>query len=120
MAETSQMPKSIHSGIDTSAVGESLLQHYNMGITNPWFELGVSEQETYNRRQLPWAGNNYTVSEGGNVSGPNVEALPDSLTDQWENLAEASRDISDGEGAYGDLETLYDEFLTEVGDRLEN
>jgi hypothetical protein len=112
------MPMSIHSGIDTEAVGEALLQHYNMGIKNPWYEIGVSEQETYNRRRLPWSGKSYSVAEGGSVSGPNVEQLPEGLTDQWANLAEASRKVSDGEGAYGDLETLYDEFLLEVGDRL--
>jgi hypothetical protein len=120
MVETSQMPKSLHSGIDTDAVGEALLQHYNMGITNPWFEIGVSQQETYNRRRLPWSGKSYSVSQDGNVSGPNVEQLPEALTDQWENLADASRDISNGEGSYGDLETLYDEFLLKVGDRLSN
>ena len=112
------MPRSIHSGINTEAVGEALLQHYNMGIKNPWYELGVSEQETYNRRRLPWSGKRYEVDEGGNVSGPNVEQLPEELTDQWANLAEASRKVSEGEGAYGDLETLYDEFLMEVGKRL--
>jgi len=46
------------------------------------------------------------------------DSLPDGLTDQWANLAEASRDVSEGEGAYGDLETLYDEFLGEIGTRL--
>jgi len=112
------MPRSIHSGIDTEAVGEALLQHYNMGIKNPWYEIGVSEQETYNRRKLPWSGKIYKVDEGGNVSGPNAEQVPEKLKAQWKNLAEASRAVSDGEGAYGDLETLYEDFLLEVGSRL--
>lgn len=120
MAETQQMPTSIHSGISVDAVGEALLQHYNMGIANPWYEEGLSDQETYNRRRLPWAAKNYTVTENGEVMGPNADELPEGLTDNWVNLAEASRDIMEGEGAYGDLQSLYDEALTDIGDRLSN
>ena len=120
MVETAQMPRSIHSNISTDAVGESLLRHYNMGITNPWYELGVSDQETYNRRRLPWSGRRYKVAEDGTVSGPNVDELPENLVENWQNLAEASRAVMAGEGAYGDLETLYDEALTEIGSRLSN
>lgn len=118
MAQTSSMPKSIHGDIPMEAVGESLLMHYNVGIRNPWFDLGLSDQETYNRRKLPWAGKSYSVDEAGNVSGPNAESIPEGLKQQWTNLAEASRAVAQGEGAYGDLETLYDEFLLEVGNRL--
>lgn len=111
------MPKSIHADISVDAVGEALLQHYNMGITNPWFELGYSDQETYNRRKLPWAGKSYTVSQDGSVSGPNAEQIPENLKQQWRNLAETSRQVLEGQ-TFGDLETLYEEGLLEVGSRL--
>lgn len=117
MVQTSQMPKSIQSDIPVEAVGEALLQHYNVGITNPWYELGLSEQETYNRRKLPWADNNYSVSSGGNVSGPNASEIPEGLKQQWRNLARASRNLLQGQN-FGDLQTMYDEGLTEVGDAL--
>jgi len=120
MATTEQMPKSVHSGISTEAVGEHLLQHYNMGIKNPWYDEGYSDQETYNRRKLPWAGKSYTVTEDGELMGPNTEELKDGLTDNWVNLAEASRDIMQGEGAYGDLESLYEGPLADIGSRLSN
>lgn len=113
MAETSQMPKSIQSDIGVDAVGEALLQHYNMGITNPWFEAGYSDQETYNRRMLPWSGKNYTVGEDGTVSGPNAESIPEGLKEQWANLASAARDVLQGE-EFDDLTDLYENGLMEM------
>lgn len=119
MVETAQMPKSIQSDIPVDAVGEALLQHYNVGITNPWYELGISDQETYNRRKLPWAGKNYSVSDDGNVSGPNAAELPENLKENWRNLAQASRSILGGtEGQWSGLQEMYDEALLEIGERL--
>lgn len=117
MARTSEMPRSVHSHISVDAVGEALLKHYT-SAHNPWFDIGLSDQETYFRRRLPWAGKSYSVSENGNVSGPNAEALPENLKDNWRNLASAARSVTTGPGSYGDLETLHEDFLTEIGDRL--
>lgn len=117
MVETAQMPKSIQSDIPVDAIGEALLQHYNVGITNPWFEAGYSDQETYNRRKLPWAGKTYNVDEDGNVSGTNVDELPSGLTDQWSDLADAARSVLKGND-YDNLEDLYERGLTEVGSQL--
>lgn len=114
------MPRSIQSDIPMDAVGEALLKHYNVGIRNPWFEIGVSDQETYNRRKLPWAGKNYSVSADGNVSGPNVDQLHPNLVQKWISLANASRDFLDGtEGDWDGLEDMYDNVLTDdLGDSL--
>lgn len=117
MVETAAMPKSIHSDISVDAVGEALLQHYNVGIKNPWFEIGRSDQETYNRRKLPWAGKSYSVDRNGNVSGPNVEELPDGLTQQWAALASAARQVLEG-NEYGDLDTLFEEGLSQIGSAM--
>lgn len=95
------------------AVGEALLQHYNVGISNPWYEAGLSDQETYNRRKLPWAGKNYSVDGDGNVSGPNAESLPDGLVASWNALAvEAQSTVADSDG-YEGLQDMYDT-LTEI------
>lgn len=111
------MPKSIQSDISVDAVGEALLQHYNVGITNPWFEAGYSDQETYNRRMLPWSGKSYTVDTAtGTVSGPNAGEIPDGLKEQWVNLANAAQDVLGG-NTYDNLDELYDA-LTEVGAQL--
>jgi len=112
MVQTSQMPRSLQSDIPMEAVGEALLQHYNVGITNPWFEAGYSDQETYNRRRLPWAGNRYTVDENGDVSGPNAESLPDNLKQAWVNLAEEARSVLEGE-TFEDMDDHF-ETLSEI------
>jgi hypothetical protein len=116
MAQTSQMPKSVQSDIAMEAVGEALLQHYNVGITNPWFEIGRSDQETYNRRKLPWAGKSYTV-EGGTVSGPNSEDIPEGMKSAWEDMAEAASSELEGNN-YKNLEALFQQGLADVADEL--
>jgi len=112
--QTSEMPTSIHGGISVDAVGEALLKHYNVGIKNPWFEIGLSDQETYNRRKLPWAGKSYTIDESGEISG-DADGAPDGLVTQWEAFAEESRATIARPGEpgekYGDLETFYEEGL---------
>jgi hypothetical protein len=117
MAQTKAMPKSIQSDIPMEAVGEALLQHYNVGISNPWFEIGRSDQETYNRRKLPWAGKNYTVDENGNVSGPNVESLPENLVNSWGRLADSARANLRGE-RYENLEAFFQQGLADVAEDL--
>jgi len=98
MVQTTSMPKSVQSDIPMEAVGEALLQHYNVGITNPWFEAGYSDQETYNRRKLPWAGKSYNVSADGSVSGTNIENIPAGLIASWKALAsEADAVLNDEE-----------------------
>jgi hypothetical protein len=116
MVQTSQMPKSVQSDISMEAVGEALLQHYNVGITNPWFEIGRSDQETYNRRKLPWAGKTYTV-EGGTVSGPNSDEIPEGLKSSWKAMAEAASSELEGNN-YKNLEALFQQGLADVADEL--
>lgn len=111
------MPKSVQSDIPMDAVGEALLQHYNVGISNPWFEIGRSDQETYNRRRLPWSGKNYSVDENGNVSGPNADEIPENLQESWGRLAEAARTHLRGNN-YENLEALFQQGLSEVADDL--
>jgi hypothetical protein len=117
MPRTEAMPKAIQSDIPMDAVGEALLQHYNVGITNPWFEIGRSDQETYNRRKLPWAGKSYSVDENGNVSGPNAEEIPENLKAQWASLSEAAKDVMGGE-SYANLEAMFQQGLQEVGEQV--
>lgn len=119
MARTESMPKSIQSDVPVTAVGEALLQHYNVGITNPWYEAGHSDQETYNRRQLAWAGNSYTVDAGNeSVSGPNVEELDSNLTNQWIELASAAEDNLAGE-RYENLDAMFKQGLMDMREDLE-
>lgn len=117
MVDTAQMPMSIQSDISVDAVGEALLQHYNVGIENPWYAAGYSDQETYNRRMLPWSGKKYKVDENGHVSGPNAEALPEDLKEQWASLAQSARDYLDGE-EFDDLKDLYENGLSKVAEDL--
>lgn len=117
MPRTESMPKAIQSDIPMDAVGEALLQHYNVGITNPWFKIGRSDQETYNRRKLPWAGKSYSVDENGNVSGPNAEEIPENMKAQWASLADAATSVMEGEN-YANLEAMFQQGLQEVGERI--
>jgi hypothetical protein len=119
MARTAEMPKAIQSDIPMDAVGEALLQHYNVGIQNPWFEIGRSDQETYNRRKLPWAGKSYTVSEDGSVSGPNTSEIPEGLLDSWQRLADAARSEMEGE-RYENLEAMFQQGLQAVGEAVQD
>lgn len=112
MVETSAMPKAVQSDIPMDAVGEALLMHYNVGIKNPWYEAGLSDQETYNRRKLPWAGKNYSVDGNGNVSGPNADSLPQGLVASWNALASEAQSVLEGE-SFDSLQDQYDT-LTEV------
>lgn len=96
------------------AIGEALLKHYNVGITNPWFEVGKSEKETYNRRKLPWAGKEFTVdTDNDSVAGPGADSLPDNLAQQWLNFAEEAESTLDGE-EYDGLVDMYENGLTEM------
>lgn len=104
------MPASIHSDISVDAVGEALLQHYNVGIRNPWFDIGRSDQETYNRKKLPWAGKRYSV-DGNTVSGPNADSLPDGLTQQWQDFASEVQSVHAGNN-YDGLEDMYQTLVT--------
>lgn len=118
MAQVTDFPKSIHSDVDPAAIGEVLARFYNVGITNPWFEAGLSDQETYNRRRLPWSGFDYSVdTDTGNVSGPNIENVPESLQERWVRLAEESQENGAGE-FYADLQELKEERLDVIGAEL--
>lgn len=96
------------------AVGEALLKHYNVGITNPWFEAGLSDQETYNRRKLPWAGKSYTVDDSGSLVG-DASDVPDGLVDQWEAFAQESRRVLGDNYQNGqDLEGFFENGLANM------
>lgn len=119
MAQTSEMPKGVHGDIGVEAVGEALLKHYKVGITNPWYEIGRSEQETYNRRRLPWSGNNYSVNtDNETVTGPNMDQVPSNIQDQWIEMAKAAENNLEGE-RFKNLEALHQQGLEDVGDVLE-
>ncbi len=106
------MPLGIQSDIPMDAVGEALLQHYNVGIQNPWYEAGYSDQQTYNRRKLPWAGKSYTVNEDGELVGDNPE-ISDAMANVWSQLAQQARDVLKG-NEYDNLTDLYENGLAEI------
>lgn len=117
--QASEFPKSIHSSIQPEAIGAVLAKHYNVGVTNPWFEAGLSDQPTYTRRRLPWSGYSYTADpDTGRVSGPNADQIPAGLKQVWLNMAAASKNTGVGE-VYADLEELKEERLDEIGSKLE-
>lgn len=106
------MPKSIHSDISPEAVGEALLQHYNVGIQNPWHRVGLSDQETYNRRKLPWSGKEFEVRRGEvvGITG-DVSEVPDNLQQMWLNFAAEATDKING--PYDGLKDLHED-LTDM------
>lgn len=79
----------------SSAPAESILssidpRDVNVGIKNPWFDEGLSDQEYYNRKALPWEGAAYAVV-GGNivkVAGRPGAATGEEIESQYPNLAE--------------------------------
>lgn len=106
------MPLSVQSDIPMDAVGEALLQHYNVGITNPWYEAGYSDQQTYNRRKLPWAGKSYTINDSGELVGDNPE-ISDAMANVWSQLAQSARNVLGGQ-EFDNLEDLYENGLAEI------
>ena len=96
--------ESILSGIDPRDV--------NVGIKNPWFEDGLSDQEFYNRKALPWEGAAYTIAGGSVVKvagrpdaadGSEIESQYPNLAEVWNRFARAQQDRQANPGSISAL-----------------
>jgi len=96
--------EAILSGIDPRDV--------NVGIKNPWFDEGLSDQEFYNRKALPWEGAAYAVQGGtivkvagrpGAASGSEIESQYPNLAEVWSRFAAAQGDRQSNPGSISAL-----------------
>lgn len=89
----------------SSAPPSALLQQVdprdvNVGIKNPYYEKGHSDQEYYNRKALPWEGAAYSIAGGSVVqvagrseaaSGTKIEQNHPNLAEVWQRFARAQQ-----------------------------
>lgn len=90
-------------------------RNINVGIKNPAYEAGQSDQEFYNRKALPWEGAAYAVSPtsgdiikvGGRpdaASGPEIQSDYPNLAEVWARFAAAQQNRDPNPGS---LTALY-------------
>jgi len=73
----------------------------NVGIDNPYYAAGESDQETYNRHALPWEGAAYAVTGTGEIikvagregaaSGNEIMNSHGNLSEVWTRFAAAQQ-----------------------------
>ena len=109
--------ESILSGIDPRDV--------NVGIKNPWFEEGLSDQEFYNRKALPWEGAAYTIAGGSVVKvagrpdaadGSEIESQYPNLAEVWNRFARAQQDRQANPGSISALVNDMRRVADQIGD----
>lgn len=101
---TSVEPEALLAGIDP--------RNINIGIENPYYDEGYSDQETYNRKALPWEGAAYVVA-GGSITkiggrpdaleGPELERQYPNLAEVWNRFARAQDDRQSNPGSINAL-----------------
>lgn len=109
--------EAILSGIDPRDV--------NIGIKNPWFEEGLSDQEYYNRSALPWEGAAYAIAGGsvvkvagrpGAADGDEIESQYPNLAEVWNRFARAQQDRQDNPGSISALVNDQRRVADQIGD----
>jgi len=99
----------------SSADPSAILSHQDIdprdihvGIDNPYAEAGYSDQETYNRKALPWEGAAYTIVGGsivkvagrsGAKDGDQIERSYPNLAQVWNRFARAQQDRDSNPGS---------------------
>lgn len=114
---TSAPAEVILSGIDPRDV--------NVGIKNPWFEEGLSDQEYYNRKALPWEGAAYAIAGGsivkvagrpGAADGAQIEQMYPNLAEVWNRFARAQQDRQSNPGSISALVNDMRRVADQIGD----
>ena len=114
----------------SSAPAESVLsgidpRNVNVGIKNPWFEEGLSDQEFYNRKALPWEGAAYAVAGGTIVKvagrpdaadGDEIESQYPNLAEVWNRFARAQQDRQSDPGSISALVNDMRRVANQIGD----
>jgi hypothetical protein len=114
----------------SSAPAEAILssidpRDVNVGIKNPAYEDGLSDQEFYNRKALPWEGAAYAVAGGtivkvagrsGAASGPEIEQQYPNLAEVWQRFAAAQQDRQANPGSLSALINDQRRVANQIGD----
>jgi len=114
----------------SSAPAETVLngidpRDVNVGIKNPWYDEGLSDQEFYNRKALPWEGAAYAVAGGtivkvagrsGAASGPEIEQQYPNLAEVWQRFAAAQQDRQANPGSLSALINDQRRVANQIGD----
>lgn len=83
-------------------------RNVNVGIENPYYDAGFSDQETYNRKALPWEGAAYTFVNGSLVkvagradadTGSELETRYPNLVEVWNRFADAQQQRDSNPGS---------------------
>ena len=89
-------------------------RNIHVGIKNPAYDEGASDQEFYNRKALPWEGAAYAVDPGtGSIvqvagrpdaaSGPDIENKYEGLAEVWTRFAAAQQNRDPNPGSLSQL-----------------
>lgn len=114
----------------SSAPAETVLngidpRDVNVGIKNPWYDEGLSDQEYYNRKALPWEGAAYAVAGGtivkvagraGAADGNEIEQQYPNLAEVWQRFASAQRDRQANPGSISALVNDQRRVAQQIGD----
>ena len=114
----------------SSAPAETVLngidpRDVNVGIKNPWYDEGLSDQEYYNRKALPWEGAAYAISGGtivkvagraGAADGDQIESQYPNLAEVWQRFASAQQDRQANPGSISALVNDQRRVAQQIGD----
>lgn len=102
------------SSVDPGAILSTIdPRNVNVGIDNPYYATGDSNQETYNRHALPWEGAAYAVTGTGEIikvagredaaSGNEIMNSYGNLSEVWTRFAAAQQARDPNPGSIGAL-----------------
>lgn len=100
-------------------------RNVHVGIKNPYYEAGYSDQETYNRKALPWEGAAYAIVGGSVVkvagradaaSGDEIESQYPNLAEVWNRFARAQQDRDANPGGIDALIADQRRVAQQIGD----
>jgi len=114
----------------SSAPAETVLngidpRDVNVGIKNPWYDEGLSDQEYYNRKALPWEGAAYAIAGGtivkvagraGAADGSEIERQYPNLAEVWQRFASAQKDRQANPGSISALVNDQRRVANQIGD----
>lgn len=100
-------------------------RNVNVGIKNPAYEVGQSDQEYYNRKALPWEGAAYAVDPGtGSIvkvagrpdaaDGSTIENAYEGLAEMWTRFAAAQQNRDPNPGSLSALYADQEQVMSNV------